>query len=120
MNELRWKLGKLSKWWAWITKSELSKYINVARELGKNAEAKVEKEAGRMKIVIDKYWYSPEYVLWYDMADKLYKNWTTSTQETTNFYTKYANTAPWVWKRRPFWARNQWNIQLSNWQSFEW
>jgi hypothetical protein len=73
MNELRWKLGKLSKWWAWITKSELSKYINVARELGKNAEAKVEKEAGRMKIVIDKYWYSPEYVLWYDMADKLYK-----------------------------------------------
>jgi hypothetical protein len=99
MNELRWKLGKLSKWWAWITKSELSKYINVARELGKNAEAKVEKEAGRMKIVIDKYWYSPEYVLWYDMADKVYK---------------YTEISWWTNIPRSWWSSDWW-IVTPNW-----
>ena len=45
---------------------------------------------------------------------------TESTPQTTNFYKQYANTAPWVWKRRPFWNNNQWNIKLSNWQSFNW
>ena len=54
-----------------------------------------------------------------------YKNqyWTSNTQSTPqvkNFFTLYANTAQWVWKRRPYWSNNQWNVQLSNWQSFYW
>jgi hypothetical protein len=49
--------------------------------------------------------------------------WTPDTEptpQTTNFYKQYANTAPWVWKKRPYWSNNQWNVQLSNWQSFNW
>ena len=98
MNEFWWKLWKLKNWWVWMTKQELAKYIDVARELGKNAEAKIEKEANRMKIVIDKYGYSPEYILWYDMTDKLYKY--TEEQWWANI--------PWQWT-------TTWDTTLTGW-----
>ena len=110
MNELWWRLSKLSRWWAWITKDELSKYINVARELGANAQAKLEREANRMKIVIDKYWYSPEYILWYDMVDKIYKypevEW-------------WSNEAPSQWQTSGTYTLTSWFTVVNDWANFK-
>jgi hypothetical protein len=43
-------------------------------------------------------------------------NWT----QEQNFYQKYANTAPWTWKKRPFGTNSSSTIVLSDWQSFKW
>lgn len=112
------KAKQIAKWWAWISKSELKSLVDMAHTFSKNAENYQKQIADRTKVSIEKYWLTPEAVLPANILNNI--NSTTTNTQTTNFYTKYANTAPWVWKRRPFWAKSQWNIQLSNWQSFNW
>ena len=77
------------------------------------------------------------YISWGGDANKIGKKWTYITEEyinkywnisnqgtqwtqEQNFYQKYANTAPWTWKKRPFGTNSSSTIVLSDWQSFKW
>lgn len=129
LSQIQAKLEKMKDWWAWLTKKELESMINVAKKFSQNAEKMQLDAAKQTKVAIDKYGLTPEIALPVDVWNKL-NSWNIETTSTTintestpqnkDFYNTYANTAPWVWKKRPYWSNNQWNVQLSNWQSFNW
>ena len=123
LKQIQAKLEQFASWWAWLTKDELKSLVDVASTFSTKAKQVQKNAADRTMVSINKYWLTPEAILPLSALNQINNSTTTSSSSWTqeqNFYQKYANTAPWTWKKRPFGTNSSSTIVLSDWQSFKW